>query len=73
MLMHTESIFPKISKIIYNDGTYYYGEVSNGAKNGYGKLCNNDEVVIKAGFWVNDICKEIMNDADIEEILSTMY
>lgn len=73
MLRYTEEKYQKISKIIYIDDSYYYGEFSNGLKNGYGKYCNKDGVIIKAGFWENDICKEKMNDADIEEILSTMY
>ena len=71
----TVTRYPKISKIIYNDSTYYYGEENKGnqLKNGYGKLCNPDCTIILAGYWQDDECIESMTEAEIEDILSELY
>lgn len=73
MKSYTEHRYPKISKVDYINGTYYYGDFSNGLKNGYGKLCNVDSSIIMAGLWSNDTCIQTMSELEIEEILKDKY
>lgn len=63
----------KISKITYEDGTYYYGFEINGIRTSYGKLCTKEGKIIKAGRWENDDCVELMTTEQIEEELKENY
>lgn len=63
----------KISKITYEDGTYYYGFEINGIRVSYGKLCNSNGKIIKAGVWLNDECIELMTKEQIEKELEDKY
>lgn len=75
MRISKKQIYSKITKITYEDNTYYYGEENKGnqLKNGYGKLCNPDCTIILAGYWQDDRCIESMTEAEIEDILSELY
>ncbi len=63
----------KISKIIYEDETYYYGFEINGLRTSFGKYCTKDGKIIKAGIWENDECIEIMTEEEIEDELKDKY
>lgn len=73
MRISKKQLFSKISKITYEDNTYYYGQETNSERKGYGKYCNEDTTIIKAGYWQNDECIEDMSENVIEEILKDLY
>jgi len=73
MKISNKQIFDKISKITYNDDTYYYGQENNSVRNGYGKHCNEDTTIITAGYWRNDECIEKLDEESIEGILKELY
>lgn len=73
MKISSKQIFDKISKITYNDDSYYYGQENNSVRNGYGKHCKEDTTIITAGYWQNDECIEILREEVIEDILKDLY
>ncbi|HRS67124.1 MAG TPA: hypothetical protein P5564_00700 [Paludibacteraceae bacterium] len=73
MKIASRQIFDKLSRINYNDDSYYYGQEYDFVRDGYGKYCNKDTSIIIAGYWQHDECVEILSEEDIENILKDLY